>query len=87
VSDQVGWVVDRLESDGRSVLISEEGEERVVPSDSLPHGVREGDALREAHSEDGLHYLADPGATAELRKKALGLRGSLRKGRPGPISL
>ena len=77
------WVLDRVEDGGRAVLVSDAGDERIVPRTELPADVREGDALRELHGQEASRYVIDEEETRRLRREAEGLRSSLRRGPSG----
>jgi hypothetical protein len=77
------WTLDRIEDEAHAVLISNRGEERVLPRAALPDAAGEGTVLREV--EDG--WVPDPEATEALRRLAKERRDSLRRGPSGPISL
>jgi hypothetical protein len=77
------WTLDRIEDGVHAVLISDRGEERVLPRSALPDGVGEGTVLREV----GEAWVPDPEATEARRRRAKERRDSLRRGPSGPISL
>lgn len=81
------WVVDRIEDGQEAVLVSEEGEVRILPASDLPAGTGEGDALRALPGDGRARYAPDREATARLRKEADELRSSLRRGPSGDLSL
>jgi hypothetical protein len=82
-TEEAAWVLDRIEDEAHAVLVSDRGEEQVVPLSVLPPGVPEGTVLRV--SGDG--WAPDPEATRVRREQAERRRDSLRRGPSGPISL
>jgi hypothetical protein len=77
------WTLDRIEDGVHAILISDGGEERVLPRSALPDGASEGTVLREV----GEAWVPDPEATEARRRRAKERRDALRRGPSGPISL
>lgn len=77
------WTLDRIEDGAHAVLVSGDGEKRVVPLAALPEGVDEGVVLRAV----GGAWVPDPEATEARRVRAKERRDALRRGPSGPISL
>jgi hypothetical protein len=77
------WTLDRIEDGVHAVLVSGDGEERVVPRAALPEGVGEGTVLRAVEGE----WVPDPEAMEARRVRAKERRDALRRGPSGPISL
>lgn len=80
------YAVDRVEG-SRAVLISDTGEEIVVPLSQLPHGVLEGLVLRvRKDDEENPRWqsaLIDEIETRQRRKDAEDLLKELRRRDPG----
>ncbi len=80
------WVVDRFEG-GLAVLVSDAGEIAQAERATLPHGAKEGTALRAPRGEDGRvrwsEAWVDDEATKERLAEAERILKELRKRDPG----
>ncbi len=81
------WVLDRVVDGEFAVLVSDEGQERVLAAGRLPPGAKDGSVLRAVPGADGPRYELDPDETDRRLREAKALRDALRRGPSGPLSL